>query len=146
MPYYMDGQRLVSSDYCCDLGVLVTWDLSWSQHIAHVSKKANSTLFLLRRVFQKCSPIIFAKFYKTFIRPILEFANSVWWHILQKDIILLEFVQRRATRIPFDRVQPQYHERLAMMKIPTLSDRRARGYLITTFQAMSNKSSPIHSS
>ncbi|KAJ3653056.1 hypothetical protein Zmor_018974 [Zophobas morio] len=29
------------------------------------------------------------------------------------------------------------------MKIPTLSNRRVRGDLITTFQAMSNKSSPI---
>ncbi|KAJ3646580.1 hypothetical protein Zmor_024162 [Zophobas morio] len=31
-----------------------------------------------------------------------------------------------------------------MMKIPTLSGRRARGDLITTFQAMSSKSSPIY--
>ncbi|XP_063918429.1 uncharacterized protein LOC135133841 [Zophobas morio] len=62
----------------------------------------------------------------------------------RKDILLLESVQRRATRIPFGRVRPQYHERLAIMKILTLSNRRVRGDLITTFQAMSNKSSPIH--
>ncbi|KAJ3646959.1 hypothetical protein Zmor_024514 [Zophobas morio] len=144
MPCYMNGEQLVSSDCCRDLGVLVTCDLSWSQHIAHVSKKANSTLFLLRRAFQKSSPIVFAKLYKTFVRPLLEFANSVWSPILQKDILLLESVQRRATRIPFGRVRPQYHERLAIMKILTLSNRRVRGDLITTFQAMSNKSSPIH--
>ncbi|KAJ3662649.1 hypothetical protein Zmor_006988 [Zophobas morio] len=41
-------------------------------------------------------------------------------------------------------MRPQYHERLAMMKIPIFSDRRARGDLIMTFQAISNKSSPIH--
>ncbi|CAH1366077.1 unnamed protein product, partial [Tenebrio molitor] len=56
----------------------------------------------------------------------LEFANCVWTPVLQRDIQLLESVQRRATRLPFGRSRPQYTVRLSLMGIPSLSARRVR--------------------
>ncbi|KAJ3639011.1 hypothetical protein MTP99_002338 [Tenebrio molitor] len=64
---------------------------------------------------------------KTYVRPVLEFANCVWTPVLQRDIQLLESVQRRATRVPFGRSRPQYTARLSLMGIPSLSARRVRG-------------------
>ncbi|KAJ3663463.1 hypothetical protein Zmor_007722 [Zophobas morio] len=77
------------------------------------------------------------------LRPVLEFANYIWSPILQRDIELLESVQRRATRIPFGRIRPQYADRLVMMGLPTLSNRRKRGDLILTFRALKDPQSPI---
>ncbi|XP_063933937.1 uncharacterized protein LOC135145725 [Zophobas morio] len=74
----------------------------------------------------------------------LEFANFAWTPVLQRDILLLESVQRRATRISYGRVRPNYCERLAVMNLTTLTERRKRGDLVTTFQSLSNSQSPIH--
>ncbi|KAJ3654552.1 hypothetical protein Zmor_013731 [Zophobas morio] len=126
-----------------DLGVTISSDLSWSQHIIRVVKKANSVLYLLSKAFCKPSYSTFVKLYKSFVRPILEFANAVWTPILQRDLLLLESVQRRATRVPFGRTRPQYSERLSLMNLTSLTQRRLRGDLIVTFQALTNQLSPI---
>jgi hypothetical protein len=112
-------------------------------HILKITKKANSMLFPLNKVFRKSSPAIFAKLYKTYVRPVLEFANCVWTPVLQRDIQLLESVQRRATRVPFGRSRPQYTPRLSLMGIPSLSARRVRGDLLVVFRALSSEQSPI---
>lgn len=143
IPYHIDGKVVVPQDCVKDLGVFICSDLSWSSHVAHIVKKANSILFLLSKVFCKASPGVFSKLYKTFVRPILEFGNSVWTPILQRDILLLESLQRKATRIPFGRYRPQYPQRLSSMKLSSLHERRNRGDLITIFQALSNPQSPI---
>ncbi|KAJ3640478.1 hypothetical protein Zmor_003772 [Zophobas morio] len=106
-------------------------------------KKAHSLLDLLRKTFCEISPLVLSKLYRTYVRPILEFSNSVWTPVLQRDINQLESVQRRATRIPFGRIRPQYLERLSLMRLTTLSERRFRGDLITTYRAVNNPSSPI---
>jgi hypothetical protein len=62
---------------------------------------------------------------------------------LQRDIQLLESVQRRATRVPFGRSKPQYTVRLSLMDIPSLSARRVRGDLLVVFRALSSEQSPI---
>ncbi|KAH0820961.1 hypothetical protein GEV33_001830 [Tenebrio molitor] len=141
--YRINGKELASFDNYRDLGVTVSFDLSWSNHILKITKKANSMLFLLNKVFRKSSPAIFAKLYKTYVRPVLEFANCVWTPVLQRDIQLLESVQRRATRVPFGRSRPQYTARLSLMGIPSLSARRVRGDLLVVFRALSSEQSPI---
>ena len=141
--YYLGGNELTKTECCRDLGIFINQELTWSDHIAHTVKKANSVLFLLGKAFSRIHPVAFSKLYKTFVRPILEFGNSIWTPVLQRDIHLLESVQRKATRRPFGRVRPQYHERLSLMQLTTLSDRRIRGDLITTFQALTNPISPI---
>jgi hypothetical protein len=141
--YRINGKELASFDNYRDLGVTVSFDLSWSNHILKITKKANSMLFLLNKVFRKSSPAIFAKLYKTYVRPVLEFANCVWTPVLQRDIQLLESVQRRATRVPFGRSRPQYTARLSLMGIPSLSARRVRGDLLVVFRALSSQQSPI---
>jgi ribonuclease P/MRP protein subunit RPP40 len=141
--YRINGKELASFDNYRDLGVTVSFDLSWSNHILKITKKANSMLFLLNKVFRKSSPPIFVKLYKTYVRPVLEYANCFWTPVLQRDIQLLESVQRRATRVPFGRSRPQYTARLSLMGIPSLSARRVRGDLLVVFRALSSEQSPI---
>ncbi|KAJ3643568.1 hypothetical protein Zmor_026270 [Zophobas morio] len=100
-------------------------------------------LFLLTKTFSKASPLVFSKLFKTYARPLLEFANGVWSPILQKDILCLESIQRRATRFPFGINRPPYCERLRLMHLCPLSDRRKRGDLIITYQALSNSFFPM---
>jgi ribonuclease P/MRP protein subunit RPP40 len=87
-----------------------------------------------------------AKLIKSYVRPVLEFGHGVWTPNLKRDIDLLESVQRRATRIPFGRNRPEYSERISLMNLPLLSDRRQteRGDVILVYQALTGgKTSPI---
>ena len=81
--------------------------------------------------------------FRTYVRPILEFANSVWCPVLVRDVNMLESVQRRFTRLPYGAQRPSYEERLRTMKLSSLASRRLRGDLIFTFKALRNPLSPV---
>ncbi|KAJ3659714.1 hypothetical protein Zmor_011388 [Zophobas morio] len=100
-------------------------------------------VYLLGKAFARSHISIIGKLYKSYVKPVLEFANYIWSPILQRDIELFESLQRRATRIPFGRICPQYADRLAMMGLPTLCNRLKRGDLILTFGALKDPQSPI---
>lgn len=119
-----------------DLGVVITSDLTWSEHILSVTSKASRFLYMARKAFQGCSPRTAAKLYTTYARPILEFAGPVWNPDLVRDLNLLETVQRRFTRLSYGLVRPTYEERLIIMNLPTFQQRRHRGDLIITYRAL----------
>ena len=73
----MNGTQLSKVDSYCDLGVMVSFSLLWSDDIAEVVKKANRIIFLISRTFRVITISMFLNLYKTLVRPVLEFANGV---------------------------------------------------------------------
>ena len=61
---------------------------------------------------------------------------QAWNPHLQGDIERIEKVQRRATRIPFRFDKLEYEERLKILRLTTLKDRRLRGDLIEMYKVM----------
>ena len=96
--YTLYGQKLEVVDSSKYLGVKVTSGLTWSSHIADVAGKANRSIGFLRRNFKQCTKEVKAATYSTMVRPVLDYASSVWDLHLQSDIKTLEQVQRRAAR------------------------------------------------
>ena len=88
---------LRSTDQAKYLGVTITPNLSWKCHIDNITKKANSTMAFLQRNIRS-SPRD-AKAYKTYVRPIVEYASSVWSPAVDSHINQFEKVQRRAARL-----------------------------------------------
>ena len=84
------------------LGVKVMEDLTWSRHISEVAGKANRTLGFLRRNFRQCTKEVKAATYSTMVRPVLDYASTVWDPHQQGDIKILEQVQRRAARYVYN--------------------------------------------
>lgn len=121
-----------------DLGILVTRDLKWETHIASMAKKANSLIYMCQRVFKDHSVTMIQRLYKSYIRPKLEFAHSVWNPYFVGDIETMERIQRRVTRIPPDIRHLPYLERMKLFNITTLKERRLRGDLIETFKIVTN--------
>lgn len=122
----------------CDLGLIVTDTLSWSEHIAAICKRANSFMYLLKKTFQSASFATYIQLYKTYVRPIIEYAGPVWSVNLVRDRNLLESVQRRATRLSFGVTRPSYEQRLLDAKLTSIEERRLRGDLIITYRALNN--------
>ena len=65
-------------DSCKDLGVYVSRDLSWSNHVDASVNKANKVVGLLKRTVGSKNREIFSMLYKSFVRPISEYACPVW--------------------------------------------------------------------
>ena len=96
--YTLCGHILESVQEAKYFGIIISDELSWSPHVNSVFNRANSTLGFLRRNLRRCPAALKETSYLTLIRSVMEFAAPIWNPHLQKDINLLESVQRRAAR------------------------------------------------
>ena len=96
--YLLDDHILDKRDEHSYLGVLLHKSLSWSSHITKTAAKASQVFNFLRRNLYNCSSSVKASAYLTIVRPIMEYASSVWDPHQQCDIQAVEKIQRRAAR------------------------------------------------
>ena len=94
--YCINGQSIDIKESCRDLGVIITFNLSWSDHVTYVVSKAYKLLGLIRRSFQSAPTSLRRGLYLTLVRSQLSYYCQIWRRDLLKDIKLLESVQRRA--------------------------------------------------
>ena len=126
--------ELKSSRVEGDLGVYMSRDMKWANHIEKVVSKANRSLGVIRNSFKNLDPMTFKLLYCALVTPDLDYAVSVWNPYFQKDIDLIESVQRRATKIVREIKNLEYSERLKRLDLTTLEQRRKRGYLIQIYK------------
>ena len=120
--YSINNLPIASSNHHKDLGVLITSDLTWSNHIKIISSKAYKKLGLLRRTFCNSNSIQSKKsLYISLVRSQLTYASQVWRPSLLKDIYTLETVQRRATKFILNDSSSNYKSRLISLKLLPLS-------------------------
>ena len=119
-----------------DLGVWITNDLKPSTHCVKAAKKASQALRLLKVAFEEIDEEGFNIMYRTFVRPHLEYAVQAWCPYLKKDIMILEKVQRRATKMVRGFKRLSYEERLRRLNLLSLEERRVRGDLIQVFKIL----------
>ena len=132
--YTMNNTALTTTEEEKYLGVTIKNSLSSSQHTSNAVKKANRVLGIISRVFTCKSKEIMLPIYKSMVRPILEYGVQAWCPFLKKDIILLEKVQRRFTRMIPEIRHLSYNQRLKKLNLTTLEMRRFRGDLIESFK------------
>ena len=75
------------------LSVIIDTKLTFNNHLDHVCKKANSVLAFLRRNFRLCQRKIKSDVYLKYVRPVLEYAVSVWAPHAKRSIYKLESIQ-----------------------------------------------------
>jgi hypothetical protein len=117
-----------------DIGVTIDAKLNFEKHIQTQVNKASQIVGIIRRSFKYLDFKTFCLLFKSLVRPILEYASSVWNPYKTKDIEAIENVQRRATKMLPDMKDLTYEERLKKLKLPSLRYRRLRGDMIETFK------------
>ena len=118
------------------MGIQVSKDFKFSNHIGKIASKANSILGRIRRTFTYLDTDNVRLLYTSLVRPHLEYGVQSWSPHYKKDIETLEQVQRRATRlVPLLRDTP-YEERLKALNLTTLEERRSRGDAIETYKLL----------
>ena len=107
------------------LGVTISSNLSWSEHIHAICTKAKRLLgFLYRHFYSNANTSSLLKLYISLIRPHLEYACQVWHPHLLTDINKLESVQKFALRLCVKRWDLGYDVLLSMCDLPILATRR----------------------
>ena len=85
--YNMHGHILESVQSANYLGVTLSADLKWNNHIQQMTSKANKSLSFIRCNLQINSKSVKDRAYQSLVRPKLEYCCSVWTHIPPKTSI-----------------------------------------------------------
>ncbi|CAM4653692.1 unnamed protein product [Lepidochelys kempii] len=124
--YNTMGSNLATTNQERDLGVIVDSSLNTSMQCA-VVKKANRMLGIIKKGIENKMENILLPLYKSMVCPHLEYCIQMWSPHLKKDIVALEKVQRRATKMISGLERVPYEERLKRLGLFSLEKRRLRG-------------------
>jgi hypothetical protein len=116
-----------------DLGITITNDLNWKSHINNAINKANRQLGLIKHSFKYLNETTGKLLYKSLVRPHLEYGAVIWSPFKKEEIDKIERVQHRATKLE-NLKGLSYEERINVLNIPTLENRRKRGDLIQMYK------------
>lgn len=128
--YVMNGHNLEEVIEERDLGVILQNDLKSRSQCLKAVSIANRILGMIKRTFSVRDKEVILQLYKSLVRPHLEYSVQAWNPHFQKDIDLLEGVQRRATKLISSLKDKTYEERLCILNLTTLETRRVRGDLL----------------
>ena len=131
-----DSVTLGRVDNIKDLGVTMSSNLSFKEHIHEKINTAYRLLGIIRRNFSGVDVFTFITLYKSFVRSHLEYANSAWNPCSMVLIRDIEKVQKRATKHVLSCKHMAYKQRLEYLHLPTLKYRRLRGDMIEVYKIM----------
>ena len=140
--YVMNGLSLEKVHIERDLGVLISDDLKVSGQCCQAYLKANRMLGLIKRTIVNKDPDIMVRLYKTLVRPHVEYCTAAWSPYYQKDKDLIEKIQHRFTKMIPNISHLSYEERIEILHLWTLEERRNRADLIQVFKMYSGASAP----
>ena len=118
------GQHIPANSPYKDLDILTSKNFQFSQHCNHIVKTAHARANLILRAFPHSYKHTLCDLFSTYVRPLVEYCNTIWSPYTLELIDLIENVQRSFTRrIPSLR-QLTYPERLRSTNIPSLEIRQ----------------------
>ena len=132
--YELNGHQLEKSMAEKDLGVTIDDKLTFDEHIQAKIGKARQMWGMIRRTFKYIDHETFPLLFKAFVRPHIEYANSVWFPSGKGTIREIESIQRAASKQVPGLQGMSYPDRLKSLRLPTLKHRRRRGDLIEVYK------------
>jgi len=147
--YSLGNEVIKAYDEERDLGVIVSRTLKLSSQYVAAAKSANRILGVISRTFSRTfvhkDSKTMLKLYQSLVRLKLEYCVQAWRPYLQKDIDLLERVQKSTIWLMIKDRNLSYSKRLKRLYITTLETRRLRGNLIRVFKIFKSFDNIQHS-
>ena len=119
-----------------DLGVVIDDGLKFTSHVNQVVAKASARACLIHKCFVSRDVHTLTRAYKTYVRPLLEYASCVWSPVYTTSIRLIESVQRKFTKRLQGYSHLNYSSRLTNLEMESLELRRLHSDLIFTYKIL----------
>ena len=154
--YNNDPLQTVTNDKT--LGVFVDSNLTWSEHIKHLTKKIVSNIWLLSKIKSFLSQDHCVQFHKSYIQPHDDFFNITWGSTSEPNKFKIPKLQKRACRVILDYNVEDSQEAMRSLKIQSVYDRLflrkakfifkvyhdiASTYIIETFTLRNNTNTSV---
>ena len=121
LTYNKESLNMISNDKI--LGVFVDNNLTWSNHIKHLTKKIASSIWLLSKIKKFLSQAHRVQFYKSYIQPHIDFCNIVWGSSSESNKLKIFRLQKRACKVILDYNVDDSIEAMNSLKIMSICDR-----------------------
>ena len=140
---YLDsnGQPIQNTTTVRDLGIHITNDLTFDQHIHTIAKRGRKIAGWILRVFNSRDRSLLVPLLKQLIHSTIEYCCILWSPTRQDLITIIEAIQKNFTSKIWFRdstVKPDYWERLSTLKIYSLERRRERYHIIYVWKVIHN--------
>lgn len=131
-----DNNVLSTISYEKDLGITHDGTLLYKKHIDDVKRKFNQALGVVSRTFSVIDQKIFPLIYNSYLRPHIDYCAQLWWPFMQGDLQSLEKLQRKATKKVLGLRNVPYEDRLTILNMTSLSQRRQKYDMIEVYKIM----------
>ena len=130
------GEEIHENRTVKDLGVLVSKDVSFAEHIDDLVLTSKIKAGTLLRNFEtrEAGPMI--EMFNSYIRSRLDYCSLVWSPFRREEIDEIEGIQRNFTSKIEGLEQLDYHERLKKLGLYSLERRRERFLIINAWQQL----------
>ena len=143
-PIHFAGSQIVNVTKHKHLGLTLSSNLSWTEHINLILKDSSKMLEIIRKLKYDLDRKTLETIYFSFIRPKLEYACQIWDNCAAKDKERLEDFQRNVARVVTGAKKGTSHNLLnEEISWPTLTDRR-RNFKIQLLHNVVNGKSPSY--
>jgi hypothetical protein len=132
--YLIEDKLLDKRTSASDLGVIITTDMEFKQHISSIVSRALQRSGVFFRGFTSRDLLLLRKAFITYIRPIVEYNTVIWNPTAVHLTDLVESVQRKFSKRIHSISHLTYAERLLKLNLESLELRRLRFDLIHYFK------------
>ena len=140
----MEGSQITEVESHKHLGIFLSNDCTWHKHIEYIKEKAWKRVNAMRKLKYEFERKSLEIIYFSFIRPILEYGDTIWDNCTQYEKAELDKIQDEAARIvtgctKLVSIRNWYEE----TKWESLEERRKK-HKLTLFYKMVNNFTPSY--
>ena len=122
-----------------DLGITITPDLTWENHIYNICKSSTKISAWILNIFHSREKNVMLTLFNSLVRSKLEYCCQLWNPFKIKHIDAIEQIQRKFTRKIQHMSHHDYWTRLKLLDIMSLQRRREKAIIILVWKIKNNK-------
>ena len=131
-----EGEEIPASDHTKDLGVLMSADTTFTEHISSKATQCKKMVYWMLWIFKtrKKEPLL--KLFNTLVLPRIDYCSQLIFPYKQQEWKLLEQAQRILTSKIYDVKDLNYWQRLQALKMYSIQRRYERYSIIYTYKIL----------